>query len=149
MNLAVSNIAWPAELDAAVYPMLASHGITGLEVAPTRVWPNWEGINAASTRAFRQLIKSAGLRISSLQSVLFQKPELRLFGSSADREALYQHLCFCADLAVELGAECLVFGSPKNRDRGPLSEEDALAIATEFFARAGACCVRRGVCLVF
>src|SRR5207249_4548742 len=67
----------------------------------------------------------------------------------ADREALYRHLCFCADLAAELGAECMVFGAPKNRNRGTLSEDDAFAAAAELFARAGAYCAQRGTCLGF
>jgi D-psicose/D-tagatose/L-ribulose 3-epimerase len=94
-------------------------------------------------------VEDAGLRISSLQSILFQKPPWQLLGDSADREALYRHICFCADLAAELGAECLVFGAPKNRNRGTLSEDDAIAAAAEFFSRAGAYCAQRGTCLGF
>jgi hypothetical protein len=37
MNLAASNIAWPAELDSAVYPMLVDNGIRAVEIAPTRI----------------------------------------------------------------------------------------------------------------
>src|SRR5260370_41371922 len=96
MNLAVSNIAWPAGLDAAVYPMLAANGIQAVEIAPTRIWPHWQGITAGAVRVVRRTVEDAGLRVSSLQSILFQKPEWQLLG--AGREALYRHLCFCADL---------------------------------------------------
>jgi len=42
MKLAVSNIAWPREQDAAVADLLREHGVRGIEVAPTKVWPtNW------------------------------------------------------------------------------------------------------------
>jgi sugar phosphate isomerase/epimerase len=149
MNLAASNIAWPSGLDIPVYELLAATGIRGVEVAPTRIWPEWKGITANSTREFRRTVEDSGLCISSLQSILFQKPELQIFGSPEDREALYRHLCDCADLAVELGATCLVFGAPKIRDRRPRSEEDAFAIAAEFFSRAGTYYTQRGVCLVF
>ena len=149
MNLAVSNIAWPPELDASVYPMLVAHGIGAVEVAPTRHWPHWQGITAQAASGVRRAAEDAGLRISSLQSILFQKPELRLFGSTPDREALYQHVARCAHLAEQLGAECVIFGAPKNRDRGSLSEADALAIATEFFSRVGSYYAGCGVCLGF
>ncbi len=136
-------------LDAAVYPMLAANGIRAVEIAPTRIWPRWQGITAGAVREVRRTVADAGLRVSSLQSILFHKPEWQLFGACADRESLYRHLCFCADLAAELGAECLVFGAPKNRNRGALSEDDAFAAAAEFFSRAGAYCAERGTCLGF
>jgi len=151
MKLAVSNIAWPGEpdVDAAAIALLVSNGIRGLEVAPTRVWPEWQGMEPASIRDFRRRIESAGLAISSLQSILFQKPELKLFGSDADRAAMHDHLRLCADLAAGLGAHCLVFGAPKNRDRGTLSEAEAFTIARDFFARASEYYAERGVCLGF
>jgi sugar phosphate isomerase/epimerase len=149
MKIAVSNIAWPAELDDSVFAFLAANGVEGVEVAPTRVWPQWEGIDSASVQAFRRTVESHGLCISSLQSILFRKPELRLFGSDAERQALDQHLRRCADLAAGLGAECMVFGAPRNRDRGSMSEPCAFDIAARLFARAGAYCAERGVCLVF
>src|SRR5580658_19307 len=108
MKLAVSNIAWPAELDDAALELLSREGIAGLEVAPTKVWPDWAGITPASIRTFRQKVESAGLTISSFQSILFQKPDLLLFGSAAQRQALSDHLLWCADLAAELSAGSLV-----------------------------------------
>ena len=149
MKLAVSNIAWPAELDATAFEFLAASGIQAIEVAPTRVWPNWEGMDSAGVGEFRRTVESYGLRISSLQSVLFQKPELNLFESDDVRRAMEEHLRRCADLAADLGAECMVFGAPRNRDRGPLSVEQAFAIAAEFFARVGEYCAKRGVYLGF
>ncbi len=149
MKLSVSNIAWPAELDDTVLPWLASSGIGAIEVAPTRVWPNWEGIDAQSVSRFRRRVEAEGLVISSLQSILFQRPELKLFGSVADRVAMREHLCRCADLAADLGASCLVFGSPKNRSRGTLPEEEAFAIAAGFFAQVGEDYAGRGVRLGF
>jgi D-psicose/D-tagatose/L-ribulose 3-epimerase len=149
MKIAVSNIAWPAELDDSVFAFLAAGAVEGVEVAPTRVWPQWEGIDPVSVRVFRRSVESHGLRVSSLQSILFQKPELRLFGTDAERQALDEHLRRCADLAAGLGAECMVLGAPRNRDRGALSEPCAFEIAARFFARAGTYCAERGVCLVF
>lgn len=149
MKLAVSNIAWLVELDAEVFEFLATNGVAGLEVAPTRVWPQWQGISPASVREFRNVVESSGLRVSSLQSILFQKPELKLFGSDSDRQAMEEHLQRCADLAADLGAECMVFGAPRNRDRGSLPEAFAFVVAQRFFARVGGYCAERGVCVGF
>ena len=118
MKIAVSNIAWPAENDAEAYATLQAHGISALEVAPSRRWPHWKGIGEASIAEYRQTLAGEGLSVFSLQAILFQQPDLRLFGTDADRAALDRHLRFCADLAVGLGASCAVFGAPKNRDKG-------------------------------
>jgi sugar phosphate isomerase/epimerase len=149
MKLAVSNIAWPVESDAEAFDLLAANGIRGIEIAPTRIWPQWQGIDAASVAGLRSTLDSAGLTVSSLQAILFQKPELHLFGSDRDRQAMFDHLCRCADLAGTLGAYCLVFGAPKNRDRGALSEEDAFPIACDFFAKVGDVYAARHLCIGF
>src|SRR6185312_8026859 len=38
VKLAVSNIAWPQEEDAAVAELLNTLGIAGIEIAPTKIW---------------------------------------------------------------------------------------------------------------
>jgi sugar phosphate isomerase/epimerase len=62
---------------------------------------------------------------------------------------MFDHLCQCADLAGNLGAHCLVFGAPKNRDRGALSEEEAFPIAHDFFAKVGEVYTARHLCIGF
>lgn len=149
MKLAASNIAWPAVMDEEAYRILRRFGIRAIEVAPTRIWPNWQGADSNGARHFRRQVEEQGFQICSLQAILFQKPELRLFGSDRDRENLWLHLRLCADLAAELGAGRLVFGAPKNRDPGDLSQEDAFARAVEFFLRLAPHYSARGVRLVF
>jgi sugar phosphate isomerase/epimerase len=141
MKIAVSNIAWPAESDDAAYELLRRAGVTGLEVAPTRVWPGWQGITPSSLAEYRQRVEDAGLQISSLQSILFQKPELQMFGTDG---GFAEHLRYCADLAAALGAKCVVLGAPKNRLRGNLTEADAMQRAVnilfpiaEYYAQQG------------
>ena len=136
-------------MDSDAFAFLASNSVRGIEVAPTRVWPNWQGMSSGSVRGLKRMLESAGLAVCSLQAILFQKPDLRLFGSEQDRQGMHDHLCRCADLAAELGASCLVFGAPKNRDRGSLPEEEAFRIAVEFFGKVGEQFARRGECLGF
>ena len=38
-QLAISNIAWHKEDDEAVYTAMQQAGFTGLEIAPTRIFP--------------------------------------------------------------------------------------------------------------
>jgi D-psicose/D-tagatose/L-ribulose 3-epimerase len=127
--------------------VLRDAGITALEIAPTRLWPEWTGASAvAATAAARQFAQS-GFSISSFQAILFGKPECRLFGSEKERQLLFDHLALCADLAAALGASRIVLGAPKNRDLCGKSETAAFHMAREFFRAAGCCFARKGLCL--
>ena len=39
MKLSFSNIAWSAEQDEKIYGALAARGFSGVEIAPTRLFP--------------------------------------------------------------------------------------------------------------
>jgi sugar phosphate isomerase/epimerase len=148
MRLAVSNIAWPPEADAAAAKLLADHGVAGVEIAPARVCERpWE---APSERvaAYRRFWEERGLPIVAMQALLFGRPELVLFADAAARRSLRDHLLAIIDLAAGLGAERLVFGSPKNRARGPLGAAQAEAIAIPFFRELGRRAADRGVWLL-
>ena len=146
MRLAFSNLAWAAEDDATVLPELRTSGFDALEVAPTRLWPDPLDRSAEDVAAVRAAVEGAGLQIVALQSLLFQRPDLQLFGDAEARRGLFDHLLGMAELAARLGATRLVFGSPGNRRRGELSVEQADEIAVDLFARLGAAAADRGVC---
>jgi sugar phosphate isomerase/epimerase len=147
MRLSVSNIAWPATADDAAAEVLRAYGAGGVEIAPARVCERpWEA-SAATVAASRAAWEDRGLTIVALQALLFGRAELALFGSAADRAALAGHLAGIIDLAAGLGAEALVFGSPRNRRRGELPLAEAERIALPFFREIGRRAADRGVWL--
>src|SRR5258706_10362252 len=125
MKLSISNIAWRAEDDQAVYALLRELKIDTIEVAPTRIVPNWDMATAETARAFGAQLKDEGLRCSSLQSLLYGLPALNLFGSDETRRDLARQLDRVANFGAAMGARAFVFGSPKNRDRGGRSDNEA------------------------
>lgn len=147
MKLAVSNIAWDPDEDGAVVDLLCRRGVRGIEVAPTKLWPSWHGASPAAARAVRAAFDRQGLAIPAVQAILFGRPELQVFGGRTIQSRLLDHIEDVAALAEDLGARVLVFGSPRNRDPGELSSEQALQEAVDFFRRAGERCHPRGVCL--
>src|SRR3546814_559040 len=99
MRIAVSNIAWDAASDDAVLGLLPGLGVDAVEVAPTRLWPDWNGATAAGAAIALRDLQNRHLTCSSMQALLFGRPDLRLFGTVAEREALIAHLERVADLA--------------------------------------------------
>ncbi len=147
MKLAFSNIAWPAVEEDEVLGALQAEGISGIEVAPTRLWPDWNGASEPAAAAYADTLAAKGLSVPALQAILFAKPELKLFGSDSDRRQLLHHLQKVADLASAIGAKSLVFGAPKNRQLADLAPQTGFAIAREFFRTLAPYYERRGVSL--
>jgi D-psicose/D-tagatose/L-ribulose 3-epimerase len=146
MRLAISNIAWPSGADATVMPLLHTHGVEGVELALTKVWPEPLAVSADEVRAYREGWEKQGLRIVALQALLFGKPHLTLFGSEQARGQMRDYLTRMIERAGLLGARVLVFGSPKNRLRHGQSPAEAWAIAVPFFRELGGIARRHGVC---
>lgn len=147
MKLTISNIAWDEPENADILAMLPALGVSGLEVAPTKLWPGWAGADPAHAAASRQALAALGLQVPALQSVLFGCPDLQLFGDTASRDGLVTHLARVAGIAGALGAQAIVFGSPRNRDRGGLSLAAAMERAIPVLREIGDACAAADTCL--
>lgn len=140
MKLSVSNIAWDESETGAVLDLLGSLGVGGIEIAPTKYWPDWQGASPAAAKAVRRDLEGRGFAIPALQAILFGRPDMAVFGDDASQAALLDHLERVAAIADAFGAKVLVFGSPKNRDPGALDQEQAFEKGAVFFRRAGERC---------
>jgi sugar phosphate isomerase/epimerase len=147
MRIAVSNIAWPSGADAEALAILRQHGASGVELAPTKVWPRPLRAAPAEVARYRQWWESRGFPIVALQALLFGRPDLVLFGPAETRDAAVEYLEGVLALAGRLGAYALVLGSPGNRRRGALDAAAATQLAVPFFHRLGEAALRHGVCL--
>lgn len=146
-QLAVSNIAWEPSENDAIVDVLQRAGVAGVEIAPTKWRDKPFDASAADVAAYRRWWEDHGLRVVSLQALLFGRPDLQLFASPASRQALGDYLRRVIDFAGAVGAHALVFGSPKNRVRGDLAMTDAMAVATGFLRDIGSYCIERGTAL--
>jgi len=146
MKLAISNIAWEKHDDLDILAGLHDHGVRGIEVAPTKVWPEWEGADVKQAAMYRKKLSSLGYEIPAMQAILFGRPDLQLFDRNC-YESFFDHMKKVADLAAELGAGVLVFGAPRNRVRGQLSTRDAMQQAADFFSDAAEICYQRQCCI--
>lgn len=143
-RLAASNIAWEPAEDDAVAAVLKSHGFTGVEIAPTKRWEAPIEASRKEIAAYRAEWAKRGLSIVAMQALLFGRSDLQLFGSSVVRRALREYMTGLIEMAHGLGAQALVFGSPKNRKRGKMPIAEANEIAGEFFRELGAVAASRG-----
>ena len=136
-RFAVSNIAWETSEDGAIADVLRREGVGGVEIAPTKWREKPFEATAAEVASYRRSWEDRGLRVVSLQALLFGRPDLQLFASPESRAQLGDYLRRVIDFAAAVGAHALVFGSPKNRVRGALPMDEAMAIAADFFRGVG------------
>lgn len=139
MRIAISNLAWDRKHDAAVAALMQSCGVNGVEIAPTKIWVDPLAAPDGEIDDYRQFWKGFGIEIVSLQSLLYSRPDLKLFASTEERAELLDFLKKMVDLAAMLGPNGIgmVFGSPRNRMKGELTDEEAMEVAVPFFRSLG------------
>ncbi|MCB0359361.1 MAG: TIM barrel protein, partial [Bdellovibrionales bacterium] len=148
-RVAISNLAWDLDEDPEIRQALHSLGVRGVEIAPSKIWEHPLAVSPDEVKQYREYWAEADIAIVSLQSLCFGRPDLQLFESETQRSALLDHLVGMCELAVALGAEHLVYGSPKQRVRGDLRLADAESIAVDFFASLGERAESLGVIVCF
>ena len=129
MKLAISNLAWPVADDAGVAHVLRTLDVTGVELAPAKVWAHAPRVAVGEAERYAAWWRSVGCEIVAFQAILFGLPELNLFGSAESVAALQRHLASMGALAARCGARVLVLGAPGNRKRGQRSMPAAVAAA--------------------
>jgi len=145
MRLAISNIAWDVAEDEELATLLKKFKVDAIDIAPSKYFPEPAKAGAADIQAVRQWWAERGIEITGMQSLLFGTVGLNVFGPKDVQDVLLAHLAAVCRIASGLGATRLVFGSPKNRDRTGLSDEQALAEAVTFFRLLGDIAQEQGV----
>ena len=144
MKLSISNIAWAKEHDNEMYRFLQQEGIQGLEIAPTRIFPDapYEHLPQAALWA-QELQNTYDLSISSMQSIWFKRSE-NIFRSAQERQALLNYTKQAIDFASAIHCNNLVFGCPRNRS---MDEHAKRSDAISFFHELGEYALSRNTVL--
>lgn len=115
MRLSISNIAWNVEWNNRVYSLMQKKGFSGLEIAPTKIFPVLPYQQLEKAIDWKEkLRKNYGLQISSMQSIWYGRQE-NIFRSEKEREFLLEYTKQAILFAECLECKNLVFGCPKNR----------------------------------
>ncbi len=134
MKLSISNIGWSAENDNVVYEIMAKYGYSGLEIAPTRIFPEMPYDRNKDAKIWSENIKKEfGFSISSMQSIWYGRQE-KLFGSVDERKILLEYTKRAIEFSVVIGCKNLVFGCPRNRNLPNGVNAD---LAIDFFKELG------------
>lgn len=138
MKLSVSNLAWPISENDWCLSMLSNNGISGVEIAPLKVFNSWDSITANDVSKSKKRFTSYGLEVSSFQAITFGTEGLALLGAEDAKRRFYKHLEKVAWLLAEFETKIAVFGSPALRKQSSFNSgelEEVLMSINEVFAR--------------
>lgn len=137
MRLSISNIAWDVAEDDAVAKLLERYAIDAIDIAPGKYFSEPSKTSDQEISAVRNWWHDKGVAIVGMQALLFGTTGLNLFGTEKSRLSMLAHFNAVCRIGANLGATFLVFGSPKNRDRTGMSDQQAEEIAIPFFKQLG------------
>lgn len=146
MKLAVSSIAWTNQEEPAVAKLLQKLGVKYVEVAPTKLWDDPTKATDKEIADYKSFWNNHGIEIVAFQSMLFTRPDLKIFQAADNRRESLAYLLDFTVLAGKMGAQIMVYGSPKNRQRGDMTADEADRIAAEYFDAIGTTAAASNVC---
>ena len=115
MKMSVSNMAWCADDNIAVYKMMVQYGINGLEILPTKIIADSPYDHVKDILNWKKgEIDSYGFQIPSMQSIWYGQTE-NIFGTEEEQRKLVMYTKKAIFFAEAIGCRNLVFGCPKNR----------------------------------
>lgn len=144
MNLSISNIAWEQKNDKEVFRILQKNGYNGLEVAPTRLFPQNPYLHIAEAKMWAyEIYHEYGLSIPSLQSIWYGRQE-KIFGSTEERKSLLIYTTQAINFAEAIESNNLVFGCPQNRIMPENTDKNTEEAVLDFFWQIGEYAIKHG-----
>jgi sugar phosphate isomerase/epimerase len=147
-NLSISHIAWSPDQEETMLAELGGYGLRCIEVAPLRTFGNPILARESDVKAKAEWYRERGFSIGSFQALLFGAERVALFEDVDAKTRMKEWLIAVGRVAGWCGAGPMVFGSPKNRLKGDMPHEQAMAQAVPFFREVGDACAKAGSCLV-
>ena len=135
MQLSISNIAWESSDDQKIIKVLKKNNIKNIDIALGKYFSNIEETSKSQISNLKEKWLSNDIKIFGIQSLLYGKPEFNIFKQDQSKKKLFDYLENICSISKQLGAEVLVFGSPKNRDKKGIREREIFSLAKEFFIK--------------
>lgn len=149
MNISISNIAWDSSEETDVADFLESMDIKGIDIALSKIWIDPLAVSHDRIKEYRAWWQDHNIDIIGAQSIHFGHLEFQLFQSTQKRRHMFEYTAKMIERCGILGVHAIVFGSPKNRQRGEMSLAQAYDIAEPFFRDLGQVAVNNNttICL--
>lgn len=133
-QLSCSNLAWREGGDTTALSTLARLGFSGIEIAPTRLWPDMMNASPRKAAGYRMQLAEMGFSIPSMQAIYYGLDGVSLFNPDTHQQ-LIERTTTVAILAEAFECPVLVFGAPRMRDPGRIPPEQVISQAVPILER--------------
>jgi len=138
INLSISNIAWNSVEDDDIVKILKKYKIEYIDIAPGKYFKNVLSVSHDEVIKVKNYWQKNNIKISAVQSILYKTDNLNIFTFKKDsNEDILHYLEKIMMISNLLGAKKIIFGSPKNRDRGNLNNDEVILKSIIFFRMLG------------
>jgi D-psicose/D-tagatose/L-ribulose 3-epimerase len=137
MKIAVSNIGWNKKEEVLIAKLLSKKEIKGVEVVPAKLGPNPFTLSDKVILDYKFFWNDQGIEVIAMQALLFGSIGLAIFEGKLERLNTLNYLKRIIEIGGLLGAQALVFGSPRNRRINNMAKIDVEQIAIPFFKELG------------
>ncbi|WP_318495615.1 sugar phosphate isomerase/epimerase family protein [Photobacterium leiognathi] len=135
--ISVSNIAWDIDYDSEIQELFIKSDVKYVDIAPTKYFPNIYEVKDEDIVKLREKWESVGVKPYGMQSLLFGTVNFNIFSDKEKQDEILNYLSIICRIGDKLGARKLVFGSPRNRDRGLFDDREVEDTAIYFFRQLG------------
>ncbi len=136
-EILISSIAWDSEIDSEVVQVLRKYDLSRVDLVPAKYFPDRLNVTKEEILKVKSHWADLGFSVLGFQSLFFKEEPMNLFGPKEVQDKMLRLLERLAFIGNILEAPYFVFGSPRNRDRSGLSDEETDSIAKDFFHRLG------------
>ena len=143
--ISISNIAWDIAQDDEVARVLNDYDVHFIDIAPPKYFDIPCQAEEKEILEVKHYWNNKSVKPIGMQALLFGTAGLNVFGTSQIQNLLLQHLTHICRIGSTLGANKLVFGSPRNRDRSHLDDNQTIKMSVDFFRRLGVIAESYGV----
>lgn len=133
MKIAVSNLAWRESEDEKIFNIMRDLNVLNMEISPFRDANTLTEVKKQFYNETSKLLNQYGIRVVAFQALMYRYPEVSIFEGATARNKILKHLRGVLEFLNQIGATVAVFGSPKNKIKGTLSNDEAMNIAKDFF----------------
>lgn len=147
MKISISTIVFQESSPDRMLEHLEYLPVDGIEVAPGMIWDQPLESTKQERTDFKESVLQYDLNVVGMHALFYNRPELQFFESKESRQRCEEHLIKMIELCSDIGGELVVFGAPKNRQRGDVALKKAMTIAADLFKKVARTAGDLGVCV--
>ena len=133
-SIYISNLSWSHKDFFSIVKLIKSHKISGIDIAPIKIFKNWNNVEKKAKR-FHQILQKNKIRVNAIQGIFFNT-KFNLFDDYTNNfKKIENHVNLIIRISKIFNCNKIIIGSTSFRDKKKLPKVSADKIFVNFFCR--------------